>query len=298
MSQEPGYIALYNSGELEKRIKEIEKLTVACSLCPRHCGADRRHIKGSCHCLLLPVISSAAPHFGEEPPLTGYYGSGTIFFTNCNLNCIYCQNYDISQLHVGREISYESLADLMTGLQERGCHNINLVTPTHQIYSILKALETAIEKGLRIPLVYNSGGYDALKTLELLEGIVDIYMPDFKYFEEKTGKRLSKVDHYPETAMKAIREMYRQVGDLKTDDTGVAFRGLIVRHLVLPGYYRESEKIIDFIASVSGGIYLNLMDQYRPVYRSNDDKNLGDSLSSDEYRKVYSYAASLGLRLE
>ncbi len=297
MNAKACYIELFHTGKLRKRITAIEKLVTNCTLCPRNCGIDRRNSTGNCFSPLEPVVSSAAPHFGEEPPLVGYYGSGTIFFTNCNMSCIYCQNYDISQLHLGQNITYEALADLMINLQERGCHNINLVSPTHQVYAILKALELAVDKGLELPLVYNSGGYDSINTLKFLDGIIDIYMPDFKYINSDTGKRLSHVNDYPDVAMLAIEEMHRQVGDLLIDEKGIACHGLIVRHLILPGYLDESIKIIDFIASVSKGIYLNLMDQYRPAYRSDSDPKLTVRLNSSDYDKIYAYAVKKGIRL-
>ncbi|MBA7511580.1 hypothetical protein ES705_03576 [subsurface metagenome] len=298
MRTKPEYLQLHDSGELKKRIKEIERICTKCSLCPRNCGVDRTQTVGKCFSPITPVISSAGPHFGEEPPLVGYYGSGTIFFTNCNLNCIYCQNYDISQLHAGQDTSYEALADLMVNMQDRRCHNINLVSPTHQVCSILRALEIAIDKGLNLPLVYNSGGYDSVATLKLLEGIINIYMPDFKYYENETGKRLSNVNDYPAVAKKAITEMHRQVGDLQTDQQGVAYQGLIVRHLILPGYLEESKKIIEFTASISKGIYLNLMDQYRPAYKAAEDPKLTLRLSSTDYNELNTYAVDQGITLE
>jgi len=296
MQFEPSYKEIYKTGELNLRIKEIAKIYKQCTLCPHECKIDRSVDKnGKCSSGMLPIVSSASPHFGEEPPLVGYHGSGTIFFTNCNLHCIYCQNYDISQMHEGQEISYADLAELMIALQKRGCHNINFVTPTHMIYPILQALKIAIEKGLDIPLVYNSGGYDSVETLRLLDGIFDIYMPDFKYFNKNSGNDLSKAESYPQMAQKAITEMHRQVGDLKLDENNIAYRGLLIRHLVLPSHISESKKILEFIVHLSKNTYVNIMDQYRPEYMAFKDNTLTRRITTDEYREVVSYAKELGL---
>ena len=299
MTYIPGYIELKRSGELKKRIEIAESICRKCSLCPHKCGVDRSICSdGYCNSTLNPIVSSAGPHFGEEPPLVGIYGSGTIFFTNCNLQCMYCQNCDISQMHNGEEITFEQLANIMVNLQQKGCHNINFVTPTHMMYPILKALEIAVDLGLNIPIVYNSGGYDSVKTLKILEGVVDIYMPDFKYYDEKTGFSLSNARYYPQIAMMAISEMYRQVGDLLLDENEIAYKGLIVRHLLLPGYMDESRKIIDFIAGLSKKIYLNIMNQYRPEYRAVENSNLTRRVSEEEYLDILNYAASRGLSVE
>lgn len=292
------YIKLYQSGELKSRISDLERRYHGCNICPHNCNVDRfEKSLGKCNTPALPVVSSIGPHFGEEPPLVGIHGSGTIFFTNCNLKCIFCQNYDISQLGHGQEISYQQLSDSMLHLQDRGCHNINFVTPTHQVYAILKALELAVPKGLSIPLVYNSGGYDRVTTLKILEDIFDIYMPDFKYFNSRSARKYSGVENYPLNAMKAIREMYRQVDSLITNSLGIAQRGLIVRHLVLPGYYNESRNIIDFISELSPKIYFNLMDQYRPEFKALEEPLLNTQLSSSEYQKLLDYATKKGLHL-
>lgn len=296
MNYTPSYIELYNNGELNNRIETAGRICKKCSLCPHNCGVDRSICSdGYCRSSIRPVVSSAGPHFGEEPPLVGTNGSGTVFFTNCNLQCIYCQNCDISQMQNGREISYEELADIMIDLQQKGCHNINFVTPTHMIYPMLKALKISVEKGLKIPLVYNSGGYDSVKTLKLLDGIVDIYLPDFKYFDEKTGYSLSNARYYPLIAQIAIKEMFRQVGELMTDDNDIAYRGLIVRHLVLPGYISESKRILDFLAGLSKNMYVNIMDQYRPEYRAVEQSNLNRRITEDEFREIIIYAKDIGL---
>jgi putative pyruvate formate lyase activating enzyme len=292
------YIELYYSGELQSRIAELEKLSRECSICPHGCKIDRFSTnKGKCNTAVLPQVSSASPHFGEEPPLVGIHGSGTIFMTNCNLSCIFCQNYDISQLGHGQEISYEQLADAMIHLQERGCHNINFVTPTHQVYAILRALELAIPRGLKIPLVYNSGGYDLVSTLKILDGIFDIYMPDFKYFDSDSSLKFSGIINYPNIVKEALHEMHRQVGDLKLSSGGIAERGLIVRHLALPGYSVESKSIIDFIYNLSVDTYFNLMDQYRPAYKAIDRHLINRRLSPDEFSELIEYANKKGIRL-
>jgi len=296
MTAVPSYIKLYETGRLDEIAETLEEMASPCRLCPRKCGADRKTgTDGYCRTGLLPVVSSAQPHFGEEPPLVGAGGSGTIFLTFCNLGCLYCQNYDISHFGHGRELSSLDLADLMLDLQRKGCHNINFVTPTHQTAAIVKALLYAVPRGLSIPLVYNSGGYDDPGVLEFLEGVFDIYMPDFKYAENSTGETLSDVKDYASVAEKAINEMHRQVGDLTIDKRGIAGRGLIIRHLVLPGYIDESKQIIDFAARLSGGTYLNLMDQYRPAYRAREVSRLGVRLPLEEFYQVQAYARKAGL---
>lgn len=297
MKFNPLYTEIFESGELDKRIKKVAEIYKNCTLCPHECEVDRTVSKeGKCRSGILPLVSSASPHFGEEPPLVGYRGSGTIFFTNCNLHCIYCQNYDISQLSSGREINYEQLAEFMISLQNMGCHNINFVTPTHMIYPILSALKTAIEKGLNIPLVYNSGGYDSVNTLKLLAGIFDIYMPDFKYYDEESACTLSSAKSYRQVAQMAIREMYRQVGDLELNGKGIAYRGLLIRHLVLPDHTDESKKIFEFVATLSKNTYLNIMDQYRPAYRAHESLQLSRRIRPEEYQELIDYARTLGLR--
>jgi putative pyruvate formate lyase activating enzyme len=296
MKTEPSYIEVFRSGELDKRIEKVAEIYKHCTLCPHKCKVNRTVSReGKCRSGVLPFVSSASPHFGEEPPLVGYHGSGTIFFTNCNLHCIYCQNFDISQLSSGSEITYEQLAELMISLQKTGCHNINFVTPTHMVYPVLRALKKAIEKGLNIPLVYNSGGYDSVETLKLLDGIFDIYMPDFKYYVEESACTLSNAPSYPQVAQKAINEMYRQVGDLKLNGKGIACRGLLIRHLVLPEHTGESKKILEFVATLSKNTYLNIMDQYRPVYRAYESRHLTRRITTEEYQELIDYGKTLGL---
>jgi putative pyruvate formate lyase activating enzyme len=242
------------------------------------------------------MVSSYGPHFGEEAPLVGVNGSGTIFFTYCNLRCIFCQNYSISQLGEGNKTSSEGLAKMMLSLQARGCHNINLVSPTHVVPFILDALELAAGMGLNLPLVYNTGGYDSLETLELLDGIVDIYMPDMKYSDEKTAENLSGIKDYPRINRAAVKEMHRQVGDLQIDEHGVAQRGLLVRHLVLPNRLAGTKEVTRFLArEVSTETYLNIMAQYRPCYKAYDVPSISRPLDKEEFQEAINLAHKQGL---
>ncbi len=251
---------------------------------------------GQCRVTNQVIVSSYGPHLGEEAPLVGRNGSGTIFFSYCNLHCVFCQNYIISQLGEGEPVASETLADMMLSLQAQGCHNVNLVSPTHVVPYILDALEIAAAKGLHLPLVYNTGGYDALETLKLLDGIVDIYMPDMKYSDEKTAERLSGVKDYPEVNRAAVKEMHRQVGDLKTDENGIAERGLLVRHLVLPEGLAGTEGVVKFLANeVSTNTYLNIMSQYRPCHRAFDIPGLDRPLKDHEFNEAIRLAHQQGL---
>lgn len=291
------YIELYKSGELSKRIERARNILTECHLCPRNCKVNRMHDeRGMCQVGRLPVVSSFGPHFGEEAPLVGQYGSGTIFFTSCNLSCIFCQNWEISHIRQGEEISIETLAKIMIHLQSLGCHNINFVTPTHFVTQILEALPLAIDLGLSVPLIYNSGGYDSVDTLKLLDGVFDIYMPDFKYWDEEVAERLSKAKEYPQVARAAIKEMHRQVGDLVIDDQGVAQRGLLVRHLVLPQGLSGSRQIMRFLAQeISPNTYVNLMDQYRPCGEAWQYPPISRRLSRAEYQQALSEARAEGI---
>jgi putative pyruvate formate lyase activating enzyme len=241
------------------------------------------------------VVASHGPHFGEERPLVGLGGSGTIFFTNCSLGCIFCQNYDISHLGRGRAVSDEQLAEAMLELQRLGCHNINLVTPTHFVPQILEALVIAAAAGLEVPLVYNCGGYESVETLRLLEDVVDIYMPDAKYSDGRVAARLSGAEDYPQRMQAAIAEMYRQVGDLQIDERGLAQRGLLVRHLVLPNHLAGSEEIMQFLANLSSDTYVNVMAQYRPCYRAGEVREISRRLTVAEYRTAVQAALDAGL---
>ena len=266
-------------------------------MCPRHCGVNRlAGESGECHVTSQVIVSSYGPHFGEELPLVGRHGSGTIFFTYCNLRCVFCQNYTISQLGEGSAVDGEELAGMMLSLQARGCHNINLVSPTHVLPHILDALELAVSMGLYLPLVYNSGGYDSVETLGLLDGIVDIYMPDMKYSDERTAQELSGIKDYPEVNRAAIKEMHRQVGDLQIDEQGVAQRGLLVRHLVLPNRLAGTREVVRFLAQeVSTNTYLNIMAQYHPCYKAFDIPQLARPLNRQEFHEAIDLAHQQGL---
>ena len=293
---EPAYLALYRSGELRRRVAQAREHLHACDFCGHACGVDRFRQVGQCRTGVQAVVSSFGPHFGEEAPLRGTGGSGTIFFAWCNLRCQYCQNYDISQLGQGQTVEAETLAGMMLSLQERGCHNINLVSPTHVTVPILEALLIAVESGLRLPLVWNTGGYDAMPALRLLDGIVDIYMPDMKYADSQIARRYSQVDNYPQVNQAAVREMHRQVGDLVMDRRGIAMRGLLVRHLVLPAGLAGSDKIAAFLATeISNDTYINVMDQYRPCYRAHQLPPLDRPITAEEYAQALSAARQAGL---
>jgi putative pyruvate formate lyase activating enzyme len=293
----PSYLNL-SKEELNKRINKLFKILENCEICPRKCHVNRlKGEKGFCQLGKLPVVSAYHSHFGEEAPLVGKYGSGTIFFSSCNLACIYCQNYEISQLRIGEEISFEKLAEMMVELQNRGCHNINLVTPTPQVPQIVKALSIAVEKGLKIPLVYNTNAYDSVKTLKLLEGIVDIYMPDAKYSDDEIALKYSNASNYFEIMKTAIKEMHRQVGDLVIDEEGIAVRGLLVRHLVLPNNLAGSEKIFEFLSKeISKNTFLNIMDQYYPCYKAFQYQELGRRITKNEFEETVSLAKKFGLK--
>jgi putative pyruvate formate lyase activating enzyme len=293
---EPAYLTLLRSGELKRRVERAYERMHACDLCPRECDVDRAEETGTCRSGMEAVVSSFAPHFGEEDPLRGDSGSGTIFFAWCNLNCQYCQNYDISQRGRGREVEPEDLASMMLTLQSQGCHNINLVSPSHVVAPILAALLIAAEAGLRRPIVYNTGGYDAVSTLKLLDGVVDIYMPDMKYADAKVGRRYSRVPNYPQVNQAAVREMHRQVGDLTLDENGIALRGVLVRHLVLPEGSAGTAEIAQFLAEeISRDTYINVMNQYRPCYRAHEMPPLDRSITAAEYEAAMEAARQAGL---
>jgi len=298
MGFEPSYIETYKSGKLRKKIEAAYKILENCTLCPRKCEVNRlKGELGTCKVGKAPMISSVNPHFGEEPPLVGRHGSGTIFLTGCNLLCLYCQNWEISHLMEGREISLEEFAKSMLYLQEIGCHNINFVTPTHQVPQILAALEIAIPKGLKVPLVYNSGGYDSIQELKLMDGIIDIYMPDFKYWDPEVSKRFSnEAENYPEIARAAFLEMHRQVGDLVINKEGIAEHGMLIRHLVLPEGKAGTASVMHFIATqLSKNSYVNIMDQYRPCGQAWDFPPLDRRISHEEYREAIDIAEKEGL---
>lgn len=291
------YLALYRSGRLTERVKAALALLENCHVCPHNCGINRlAGEKGKCRTGRLALVSSYGPHYGEETPLVGKRGSGTIFFTNCNLKCLFCQNYTISQLGDGSEVTKEQLAAIMLSLQARGCHNINFVSPTHVVPQILEALEIATKLGLKLPLVYNSGGYDSVETLKILNGIMDIYMPDMKYSDEKIAQELSGIEHYPSINQAALKEMHRQVGDLQIDENGVATRGLLIRHLVLPHGLAGTKGIVKFIAQdISQNSYVNIMAQYHPCYKAFQIPQLARPLSKQEFLDAVELAQAAGL---
>ncbi|MBI5967960.1 MAG: radical SAM protein [Deltaproteobacteria bacterium] len=266
------YLELWAAGELQERTQRAAHILKSCSLCPRRCGVDRtRGERGFCRSGMLPMVSSYNVHPGEEPPISGTRGSGTIFLTHCNLRCVFCQNYPISQLGVGREKSAEGLAQMMLDLQKRGCHNINWVTPTHFVPQILEAICLAIARGFRLPFVYNTNGYDSLETLRLLDGIVDIYLPDMKYADEDTARAYSQAPSYPEVNAAAVQEMYRQVGEGRYGQDGTMERGLIIRHLLLPHGLAGTENMARFVArNLSRQCPISLMTQFFPAYRAKD----------------------------
>ena len=284
--------------ELQKRIDAAYGLLSSCRVCPRECGANRlKNDKlGFCRSGLDPIISSVSQHFGEEPPLSGTKGSGTVFFTNCNLRCVYCQNYPISQLGNGEERTPGELACQMLWLQEQGCHNLNLVTPTHFVPQILKALGIAIQRGFNLPIVYNTSGYESMETLRLLDGIVDIYLPDMRYSDNAAAMKYSIAPDYPQLNRAAIKEMYRQVGNLVLDEQGVARQGLIVRHLVLPGNIAGTEAVMKFLAEeISKDVSISLMSQYFPAYRAREFKEMNRRITTEEYEKAYQIMLKYGL---
>jgi len=293
----PGYLNLFQSGELKKRIEKAYQILKSCQLCPRNCKVNRLEGElGFCRSGLLPKVSSFSPHFGEEAPLVGRHGSGTIFFTNCNLGCIFCQNYEISHLGKGEEVTKEELSKMMLHLQSLGCHNINFVTPTHFVPQILAALELAVKMGLNVPLVYNCGGYEAKEVIALLEGIFDIYMPDIKYEDSEVSKKYSKAEDYPQIVKVAVKEMHRQVGDLILDGRGIAKKGLLVRHLVLPEGLAGTKGVMQYLArEVSLNTYVNIMDQYHPCYQAEEYPEIKRPISRAEYREAVDFALEEGI---
>ncbi|HTP03702.1 MAG TPA: radical SAM protein [Nitrospirota bacterium] len=291
-------ISAISETELQKRVEAAYKLMESCRVCPRECGVNRlKNDKiGFCRSGLNPVISSVSPHYGEEPALSGTKGSGTIFLTNCNLRCAYCQNYPISQLGNGTERTPGELACQMIWLQEQGCHNLNLVTPTHFMPQILKAFSIARERGFILPIVYNTNGYESLEALRLLDGIVDIYLPDMRYSVDAVARTYSVAPHYPEINRAAVKEMFRQVGNVVFDEEGIAMRGLIIRHLVLPNGLSGTEEIMKFLANdVSKNVYVSLMAQYFPAYKAHEIKELSRRITSDEYEEAYQIMQKYGL---
>jgi putative pyruvate formate lyase activating enzyme len=297
--KQPGYIKLYHTGELERRVKILETRLESCDICPHRCGVNRiKGQKGFCRSGFKPVVASCCAHHGEEPALSGERGSGTIFFGNCNMRCVYCQNYQISQkLQVQEEMEFRDLAGQMLYLQdELGCHNINLVSPSHFVPQILRAVLEAIPQGLRVPLVYNTGGYDALETIQMLEGIVDIYLPDLRYASDTMAEKYSGVRNYVYHNRRAIKEMYRQVGNLQVDENEIAYRGVIVRHLILPFGISGSRESLTWLAQeVSPAVTVSIMSQYYPCYLAPGIPELSRTISYAEYKEVVDLVHELGL---
>ena len=293
----PAYITLYKSGELSKRVKLAREILSGCILCPRNCRINRNLSQsGFCRSGKDAKVYSTQAHFGEEPPISGRAGSGTIFFANCSLRCIFCQNYPFSQLGEGEIVSIEKLAGMMLDIKNKGCHNINLVSPTHFVPQILGALEIAVDKGLDLPLVYNTNGYESLSTLKLLQGIVDIYLPDLKYSDNRVAEKYSGASNYWEAAKEALREMYKQVGNLKTKQ-GVAYRGLIVRHLILPKGLSGTKEVLNFLAKeVSSSVHISLMRQYYPAFKAQGFPPLDRPITKEEYLEAKRYFQEAGLR--
>lgn len=274
----------------------LSGLLQSCVLCGHRCGVDRTAGQtGQCQAGREPVVASACLHRGEEPLISGSRGSGTIFLANCCLKCVYCQNYEISQKGEGKEAGKEELAGIMLELQAKGAHNINLVSPTHYAPPIADALKSAKRQGLKLPVVYNTGGYDSIELLRELDGLIDIYLPDFKYWDNDNAVKYSRAENYPEVARQGITEMFRQVGNVALDEEGVAKKGLLVRHLVLPNGLADSAKILGFLAALSTELWISLMAQYNPRHRAKEHPELSRPLRPEEYRQAVAAAESLGL---
>ncbi len=296
---EPAYLTLHRSGELAERARVADRHLENCDLCARYCRVNRKQTLAGVVCRTgeLAVVNSWGPHHGEEDCLRGWRGSGTIFFSWCNLRCVFCQNWEISWKGRGEEVAATDLADFMLNLQAMGCHNINLVSPSHVVAQLLAALEIAARGGLRLPLVYNTGGYDSPEALALLDGVVDIYMPDMKYGDADLAKKYSHTPDYVRVNQAAVREMHRQVGDLQLTADNIAQRGLLVRHLVLPGGIAGTEEVVRFLAEeISRETYVNIMDQYRPSYRAGEYPELDRAITDVEYREAVNLAREYGLR--
>jgi len=293
----PTYLKLFLSGELQKRIDSLNEILKECTLCPHQCRVNRLEGKlGKCRAGKELKISSAFAHFGEEAPLVGTCGSGTIFLSHCNLKCIFCQNDDISHAEIGEIIDIQKLASMMLVLQQRGCHNINFVTPTHFVPQLVSALPTAIRMGLLLPIVFNCGGYESLDVIKLLDGIIDIYMPDVKFSQIEPAKEYCNAPDYYSNIKLVLKEMHRQVGDLKVDSRGVAYRGLLIRHLVMPNNQAGTKEIMAFIADeISKDSYVNIMDQYRPCYHASEFPEINRRITHDEYVAAIEKARKNGL---
>lgn len=295
--QEPSYLKLYKEGTLQDRIDKSAALMKSCSVCPRECHVDRLSGElGFCRTGAKAKVASIHAHFGEEAPLVGNSGSGTIFFRSCNLLCTFCQNFDISHDAEGGAVEPKDLAVMMLSLQRRGCHNINFVTPSHVVPQILQALIIAVENGLRVPLVYNTGGYDKVETLKILEGVFDIYMPDFKFWDAPWAEKFCKAPDYRKVVVAAIKEMHRQVGDLAVDESGIAVKGLLVRHLVMPNDVAGTGHVMEFLADkISRDTYVNVMNQYHPCGYAFGDPAINRRITRNEYLTALRSAREAGL---
>lgn len=298
MNREPSYSALHHANTLSERVAKAVDLLASCSICPRNCSVNRLAGElGFCRTGRNASVASRGAHFGEESPLVGRFGSGTIFFSSCNLLCSFCQNDDISHGGEGGEVGPETLAEMMLSLAGQGCQNINLVTPTHVVPQVLEGVLVAASRGLDVPLVYNCGGYESLETLRILDGVVDVYMPDFKFWDNRWARHACGVSDYRERACAALKEMHRQVGDLVLAEDGTALRGLLVRHLVMPGDAAGTEEVMEFLArEISLNTYVNVMDQYRPCYRAVGDGALGRRITGAEYGRALAAAEAAGLK--
>jgi len=296
MKTKPGHIQLYESGKLDKIIERLFCVLESCELCPRKCKVNRiKKELGFCRSGKDLLISSFGPHFGEEPELVGKLGSGTIFLANCNLGCLYCQNYDISHFGEGEKFAADQLAGQMIYLKNIGCHNINFVTPTHFLPQIVESIKLAVRQGLDLPLVYNSSGYENVEMIRIIDGVFDIYMPDIKYSDSANARKYSLAPDYFERAKESLKEMHRQVGDLKAED-GIAVKGLLIRHLVMPNDVAGSKKALEFIAEkISKDSYVNIMDQYRPCYKANNFPEIDHFPTEEEFKSVIEIARNLGL---
>ncbi len=293
----PRYLEAYNNGNLDRVIEKTMHLLEQCSICPRRCKVNRsKGEQGFCKTGLKPKVCSFMPHHGEEPPISGRLGSGTIFFSCCNMACVYCQNYEFSQLGQGSEVSFQVLADFMLQLQDMGCHNINLVTPTHVMPQILKSLSLAVKGGLKLPIVYNSGGYELPEIIKLLDGIVDIYLTDMRYSDAEIAVKYSSAADYPRFNQEAVKEMHRQVGEVEIDAAGIIKKGLIIRHLVLPEKLSGADKLMRFISKeISKDTYISLMSQYTPYFRAGDFEELNRRITDKEYEEARDLMHKYGL---
>ena len=298
MITKPSYLDLITKEEFENRVELLFEILENCELCPRKCGVNRlKDELGYCKMGKELVVSSFGPHFGEESELVGIYGSGTIFLSGCSLLCVYCQNYEVSNNRVGKISSEQKVADFMLALQKMGCHNINLVTPTHFVPQLVKSIGIGVKKGLKIPIVYNCSGYENVEVIRLLDGIIDIYLPDIKYGTTEPAKEYSNAPDYFKRVKESVNEMYNQVGNLKVNNQGIAYKGLIIRHLVLPNDQSGSEEVLGYISKLSENIFVNFMDQYSPLGKANEFRKIDRCITSKEYDNVILIAKKLGLKI-